>query len=53
MSLGWIALGIGILGVIAAIAASWYRSSQAADLGSVSHQWVNERRAGQRYDSQR
>ena len=53
MSLGLIAIGIGLIGAIAGVAASWYRSSQAADLGSVSHQWVAERRAGQRYDAQR
>ncbi len=47
---------VGGLGVVAAVCAAlllWYRSAQAADLGSVSHTWVAELRAGEPYDSNR
>ncbi len=44
--------GLGLVGVAVA-AAVWYRSTQAADLGSVSHTWVAELRAGEPYDSSR
>jgi hypothetical protein len=45
----------GLAVVAAAIAAAvlWYRSTQAEDLGSVSHTWVAELRAGDPYDSSR
>jgi hypothetical protein len=46
-----VALGV-VCSVLAAIAV-WYRSSQATDLGSVSHTWVAELRAGEPYDSSR
>ena len=47
---------VAALGVVAAAlggVAIWYRSTQAADLGSVSHTWVAELRAGEPYDSSR
>jgi hypothetical protein len=45
--------GLGVVGAALAAAAIWYRSTQAADLGSVSHTWVAELRAGEPYDSSR
>jgi hypothetical protein len=48
-----IVAGLGVVGVALAAAAIWYRSTQAADLGSVSHTWVAELRAGEPYDSSR
>lgn len=48
-----IVAGLGVVGVALAAAALWYRSTQAADLGSVSHTWVAELRAGEPYDSSR
>jgi len=48
-----IVAGLGVVGVALAAVAVWYRSTQAADLGSVSHTWVAELRAGEPYDSSR
>lgn len=48
-----VVIGLGVIGAAAAVAAVWYRSTQAADLGSVSHTWVAELRAGEPYDSTR
>jgi len=48
-----IVTGLGVVGVALAAVALWYRSTQAADLGSVSHTWVAELRAGEPYDSSR
>ena len=53
MSTLLIVAGLGVVGVVLAAAAVWYRSTQAADLGSVSHTWVAELRAGEPYDSSR
>lgn len=41
--------------VVVAAAALWYRRAQPAeaDLGSVSHTWIAELRAGDPYDSSR
>ena len=44
---------LGVVGLVLAAVAIWYRSTQAADLGSVSHTWVAELRAGEPYDSSR
>jgi hypothetical protein len=33
--------------------ALWYRAAQPADLGTVSHTWIAELRAGDPYDSSR
>ncbi len=46
-------VSLGVVGGVLAAAALWYRSTQAADLGSVSHTWVAELRAGEPYDSTR
>ena len=48
-----IVAGLGVVAVALAAVAVWYRSTQAADLGSVSHTWVAELRAGEPYDSSR
>ena len=53
MNTVFIVAGLGVVGVVLAAAAVWYRSTQAADLGSVSHTWVAELRAGEPYDSSR
>jgi hypothetical protein len=53
MSTALIVAGLGVLAVGLAAVAIWLRSSQAADLGSVSHTWVAELRAGEPYDSSR
>ena len=44
---------VGVVGVAIAAAALWFRSTQAEDMGSVSHTWVAELRAGEPYDSSR
>jgi hypothetical protein len=45
--------GLGVVGAVIAVAALWHRNSQASDMGSVSHTWVAELRAGEPYDSNR
>jgi hypothetical protein len=45
--------GLAVVGAAIAAAALWYRGTQAEDLGSVSHTWVAELRAGDPYDSSR
>jgi hypothetical protein len=45
---------LGVVGAVLAAAAIWFRSSnQSEDMGSVSHTWVAELRAGEPYDSSR
>ena len=53
MSTVLIMAGLGVVGTVVAALAVYYRSAQAADLGSVSHTWVAELRAGEPYDSTR
>jgi hypothetical protein len=53
MSTVLIVAGLSVVGSALAAAAFWYRSTQPADLGSVSHTWVAELRAGEPYDSTR
>jgi hypothetical protein len=53
MSTVLIVAGIGGVGAILLGLAVWYRGTQPADLGSVSHTWVAELRAGEPYDSSR
>lgn len=48
-----IVVGLGVAVAALAAAALWYRGSQAAEMGSVSHTWVAELRAGEPYDSTR
>jgi hypothetical protein len=45
--------GVGVVVTVLAGVVLWLRSSQATDLGSVSHTWVAELRAGEPYDSSR
>jgi hypothetical protein len=45
--------GLGVVGTLLAAAVLWARSTQAEDLGSVSHVWIAELRAGDPYDSSR
>ena len=42
-----------MVGAAIAAVALWFRSTQAQDMGSVSHTWVAELRAGEPYDSSR
>jgi hypothetical protein len=35
------------------LATAWFRRGEDLNLGSVSHQWIAELRAGEPYDSQR
>ena len=44
---------LGIVGAAVVAAALWYRGAQPDDLGSVSHTWIAELRAGDPYDSSR
>ena len=53
MNTALIVVGLGVVGGAVAAAALWFRGTQAADLGSVSHTWVAELRAGEPYDSNR
>jgi len=53
MSTFLIVVSLGVVGAVLAAAALWFRSAQAADMGSVSHTWVAELRAGEPYDSNR
>lgn len=45
--------GIGVVGAALAAVALWHRAAQPTDLGSVSHTWIAELRAGDPYDSSR
>jgi hypothetical protein len=53
MSTVLIVAGLGGVAAVLLGLAVWYRSTQPADLGSVSHTWVAELRAGEPYDSSR
>jgi hypothetical protein len=46
-------VGLGVIGSALAAIALWFRSRESAELGSVSHTWVAELRAGEPYDSNR
>jgi len=48
-----IVAGLGVLGVVVTGLTLWYRASQVDELGSVSHTWIAELRAGDPYDSSR
>jgi hypothetical protein len=48
-----ILVGLAAIGAALAAVALFYRRTQAAELGSVSHTWVAELRAGEPYDSSR
>ena len=53
MSTVLIVVSGGVVAAVLGAAALWFRSAQAADMGSVSHTWVAELRAGEPYDSNR
>ena len=45
--------GIGVAGAAIALMAFVRRGTATSELGSVSHQWIAELRAGEPYDSSR
>jgi hypothetical protein len=49
----FILAGLAVVGALLAVIALWHRRAQPADLGSVSHTWIAELRAGDPYDSSR
>jgi hypothetical protein len=54
MSTVTIVLGLGAVVAVLAAVAVWYRAADGTtDLGSVSHTWIAELRAGDPYDSSR
>ena len=48
-----IVAAIGVIALALAALVFRYRSAQSTELGSVSHSWVAELRAGEPYDSSR
>ena len=42
-----------VVAVAVGVVAVWFRGARSADMGSVSHTWVAELRAGEPYDSNR
>jgi hypothetical protein len=48
-----IVISLGVVGTVVAACALWYRGTQAHEMGSVSHTWIAELRAGEPYDSSR
>jgi hypothetical protein len=55
MNTVWIvvAIGVGIVGAVAAVVTSLRKDDRAANLGAVSHQWLAEHRPGPGHDSPR
>jgi hypothetical protein len=51
MNVGWMVVGMAIVGVLARIA--WLRERWESDLGFVSRQWLAEHRLSQISDPQR
>ena len=49
----WLVVGLAGVGALVALVTAWRRRDPKTDLGSVSNQWVSERRLGQSQDSQR
>ena len=49
----FILAGFGVAAALLAAGALWSRRAQPTDLGSVSHTWIAELRAGDPYDSSR
>jgi hypothetical protein len=47
----WLAMGVGVIGLAAAILMFARRHHQPADLGSVSDRWIAEQRAGKTSDA--
>jgi hypothetical protein len=42
----WVVIAVAVIGAAIALAASWRRADEPADLGAVSHQWIAEHRLG-------
>ena len=53
MNPNWIVFAIGVTGAIVIFASSRLRRVSPADLGTLSHQWMAERRLRQGHESQR
>jgi heme exporter protein D len=53
MNTVWVALALGIAGVIFLLITSLRRRTHPTDLGAVSHQWIAEHRAASGQDSRR
>ena len=49
----WIVAGLGAVGAVIALVASWQRGGPHPDLGTVSSQWISEHRLGSNQDSRR
>ena len=46
----WIVAVLGVAVVVFVLVATWRRRNREPDLGSVSHQWIAERRMGQSHE---
>ena len=53
MTIAIIVSGIAVVAAALGVVALRYRGEASADLGSVSHTWIAELRAGDPYDSSR
>jgi hypothetical protein len=53
MNAGWMAVLVGLVLALVAIASAWFRRHEQFDLGTVSHQWIAEQRFGAGHDSRR
>ena len=53
MSAVWIVVGLGVVGAVIALVASWQRGGPHSDLGTVSSQWISEHRLGSNQDYSR
>jgi hypothetical protein len=53
MNTVWVALALGIVGVVFVLVTSFRRRTHPTDLGAVSHQWIAEHRAASGQDSRR
>ena len=53
MTAGWLVLSLAVAAASLILGTTWFRRGGNIDLGSVSHQWIAEQRAGQGYDPQR
>ncbi len=53
MNMGWIVIGLGVVGAVVALVASWRGGDRSADLGAVSNQWIAEHRLGSGQDWRR
>jgi hypothetical protein len=49
----YVVIGLGVVGGVIALVASWQRGGPHRDLGTVSSQWISEHRLGSNQDSRR